>query len=107
MPIFDRDSIDLSAVPEPRPAPDERADMLWSTTANRALVGDRRVLLDGRDVTRDCMAFCLCEGRQAVVLLQRPARIDRSGVVPRPARRIVYGRVQLLPSELHAEGQAS
>jgi hypothetical protein len=104
---FDRAAFDLSAVPEPGPAPDERGDMLWATTANRALVAGRRVLLDGKDVTNDCQAFCVCEGRQAVVLIERPTRVDRSSGEPRVAKRTVYGRVQLLPSELYAEGQAS
>jgi len=103
----DHEALDLSAVPEPGPAPGERADMLWSTAANRALVAGRRVLLDGKDVTNDCLAFCLCEGRQAVVLVERPTRIDRSSGEPRIAKRTVYGRVQLLPAEYHVEGQAS
>ena len=70
--------------------------MLWATDDRaRAIVDGRRVLLNGADVTNDCQALCVCPGRQAVVLIERPTRIDRSGPEPTVAKRLVYGRVEL------------
>jgi hypothetical protein len=56
-----------------------------------AIVSGRRVLLDGRDVTSDCTALCVCPDRSAVELLERPLRVDGDEI----ARRLVYGKVEL------------
>ena len=74
---------------------DYAADGLaYATTANRHALGGRRILLDGRDVTSDALAVRLVNGRPAVLLIERPARLDRSGPEPKVATRLAYGDVR-------------